>query len=221
MARRRDRLRMVIGQQALRHRHRQKRDPGLLDEGANVGVRLRVSSALAENDQRAFGSRQYVERARDRVGRRDLAGCCVDDAHQRVGADLGVNCSAQNRARQIEINAARASRDSRADRAGEANANVLRPLDPVGGFGERLGRVHLVELFVFALLQIDGGPIARPADLDHRKAIGRCIGESDHPVQKAGRRDGQTDAGLPCQIAGDRRCVAGGGLMAEADITDP
>src|SRR5208282_5934150 len=128
---------------------------------------------------------------------------------------------AQNRTRQIKVDAARASGDSGPDRARNTDADVLGPLDAVGGFGKGLGRVHLVELFVFALLQIDGGPIARSADLYHREAVGGGIRKSHHTVEKAGRRDGQADARLLRQIAGDRRRVTGGGFMAEADIAAP
>src|SRR5487761_1367054 len=66
-------------QQALGHRHRQERNAGLLDEGADVLVGLGVSRALAEEDERLFGLAQQGERAGDRFRRRDRSGRRIDD----------------------------------------------------------------------------------------------------------------------------------------------
>ena len=52
-----------VGQESLRHGHRQVRDAGLFDERADVGVGLRVRRALAEDDQRTLGALQQIERA--------------------------------------------------------------------------------------------------------------------------------------------------------------
>src|SRR6185295_18735845 len=91
---------------------------------------------------------------------------------------------------------------------------------PVGRFGVRLGRVHLVQLFVVALLEVDDGPFARPADLDHREAVHGGVGERHHAVQESGRRNSETDARLLRQKAGDRRGVASGLLVPESDEAD-
>ena len=73
-ARRARALRMRVGQQALAHAHRQERHAALLDELADRIVGLRVGRALAEDDQRALGALEHVERALDRVRRRNLRG---------------------------------------------------------------------------------------------------------------------------------------------------
>ena len=62
---RRSRLRVVVGQQALGHGHGQERDPGLLDECANVSVRLRISRTLAEDDERPLSFGQHLQGALD------------------------------------------------------------------------------------------------------------------------------------------------------------
>ena len=68
------RLRMVVGQQALGHRHRQERHAGPLDKRADLGVGPGIGRALAEDRERALGLRQQVERAADRFRRRELGG---------------------------------------------------------------------------------------------------------------------------------------------------
>src|SRR5579885_2047008 len=53
--------------------------------------------------------------------------------------------------------------------------------------------IHLVQLFVVALLQVDDRAVTGSADLNHRKPVGGRIRKRHHPVQEAGRRDGETD----------------------------
>jgi len=78
-ARRTRRLRMCVRQEAFRHAHRQEGDAGLFDQGADLLVDLCICCALAENDQRALGTLQQIERARDGGGSWTLGGCRVDD----------------------------------------------------------------------------------------------------------------------------------------------
>ena len=59
---------MRVRQQALGHRHRQVGDSAALDEGADVGVRLRVRRALAEDDERPLGALQQREGALHGLG---------------------------------------------------------------------------------------------------------------------------------------------------------
>jgi len=47
-------LHVVVGQQALGHRHRQVGDAGSFDQRADVGVGLRVGRAFAQKYQRAL-----------------------------------------------------------------------------------------------------------------------------------------------------------------------
>ena len=85
---------------------------------------------------------------------------------------------------------------------------------------ERLGDGELVHLLVVALLQIDDLALGRAGDQDHRKAVGRGMRERGQAVEEAGRRDGEADAGLLGQKAGDRRGVAGVLLVAERKHAD-
>ena len=78
------RLRMVVGQEALGHRHRQERDARRLDKRADLLVRPRIGRALAEDHQRALGIRQQFDGARDRLRRRRLRRRRVDDLDQRL-----------------------------------------------------------------------------------------------------------------------------------------
>ena len=84
-------------------------------------------------------------------------------------------------------------------------------------FAQRLGNRQLVHLFVIALLQIDDLALAGAADQNHRKAIGRGVGQGGQAVQKARRRDGKADARLLRQKPGGRGRVACKLLVAEGD----
>ena len=143
-ARRARRLRVRVGQEAFGHAHRHVRDAGLLDQGADVPVGLRVGRALAEDDQGALGA---------------LPGLRV----QNLGKKFG---------RQIEIDAARAAGDGRADRARHADADVRGMQDAEGRFAQGPGDGQLVHLLVIALLQVDDLALGRAADQDHREAVG-------------------------------------------------
>ncbi len=61
----RRRLRMIVGQQPLRHRHWQEWHARRLDEGTNLFIRLRVGGALSKQDQRTFCRPQQAERVGD------------------------------------------------------------------------------------------------------------------------------------------------------------
>ena len=152
---------MRVGQQAFAHAHRQERHTALLDEDADLIVGLRVGCALAENDQRALGALENVKRALDRVGRRDLRRRGVDHFHERLLAGLGIHDLAEKLSRQVEVDAAGAARDRGADRARNADADVLRVQNAEGSLAERLGDRELIHFLVVALLQVDDLTLGR------------------------------------------------------------
>ena len=219
-ARRAGALRMRVGQQALGHAHRQEGNAALLDERADRIVGLRVGRALAEDDQRPLGALQHVERALDRIRRRNLRRRRVDHLDQRLGAGLGVHHLAEQLGRQVEIDAARTARHRGADRARDADADVGGVQHAEGRLAQRLGDGELVHLLVVALLQVDDLALGRARDQDHREAVGGGVGERGQAVEEARRRHGEADAGLLRQEAGDRRGVAGVLLVAERDDAD-
>jgi hypothetical protein len=90
-ARRARALRMRVGQQALGHAHRQERNAALFDERADRVVGLRVGRALAENDQRALGALEHIERALDGGRSGKLRRRRIDDLDERLGASLRVH----------------------------------------------------------------------------------------------------------------------------------
>ena len=216
-ARRRRRLRVGVGQEALGHRHRQVGDAGLLDQGADLGVGARVRRAFAEDDERPLGALQHVERALDRVGRRDLARRRIDDLDERALAGRGVHRLREELGREIEVDAAGTARHCRADRARDADADVFGVEHAKRRLAQRLGDRELVHLLVVALLQVDDLALARAADQDHREAVGRRVGERRQAVQESGRGDGQADAGLAGEKARRRGGVAGMLLVAKRD----
>ena len=122
--------------------------------------------------------------------------------------------------RQIEIDAARTARDGGADRARHADADVCGVQHAERRLAERLGDGELVHLLVVALLQVDDLALGRARDQDHREAVGGGVGERGQAVEKARRRDGEADAGLLGQEAGDRRRIAGVLLVAEREDAD-
>ncbi len=213
-------LRMRVGQQAFAHAHRQERRAALLDEGADLIVGLRVGRTLAENDQRTLGALEDIERALDRVGRRNLRRRGIDHFHERLLAGLGIHHLAEKLGRQVEIDAAGAARDRGADRARNADADVLRMQNAEGRLAERLGDRELIHFLVVALLQVDDLALGRARDQDHREAVGGRVRERGEPVEKAGRRNGEADAGLFGQEAGDRGRIAGVLLVAERNHTN-
>ena len=216
-ARRARALRMRVGQKALGHAHRQERHAALFDESADRIVGLRIGGALAEDDQRALGALEHVERALDGVGRRNLRRRRVDDLDQRLLAGFRVHHLAEQFGRQIEIDAARTARNRGADRAREADADVGGMQHAERRLAQRLGDGELVHLLVVALLQVDDLALGRARDQDHREAVGRGVRQRGQPVEEAGRRHGEADARLLGQEAGDRRGVAGVLLVAERD----
>jgi hypothetical protein len=213
-------LRVGIGQDALGHAHRQERNAALFDQGADLVIGLRVGRALAENDQRALGTLEHVERTLDGGRSRKLGRCRVDDLDERLGSSLRVHDLREQLGRQIEIDAARTTGNRRADRARDADADVGGMQHAEGRLAERLGDRQLVHLFVVALLQVDDLALGRAADQDHRKAIGRGIGERRQAVEKAGSRHREAEAGFFRQKAGDGSRVAGVLLVPERDDAD-
>ena len=185
-----------------------------------VVIGLRVGRALAEDDQRALGALEDIERALDGGRRGNLRRRRVDDLDQRLRAGIRVHDLREQLGRQIEIDAARTARDRGADRARQADADVRGMQHAEGRLAERLGDRQLVHLLVVALLQVDDLALGRAADQDHRKAVGRGIGQRGQAVEKAGRRHREADAGLLRQEAGDCRCIAGVLLVPERDDAD-
>ena len=98
---RRRRLRVVVRQQPLGHGHGLEWDAGLLDEGTDVGVRLRVRRALAQEDEGPLRPGEQVQGAPDRfrVGR--LPRRRIDHADQRPRPGLAVQGGSQHVAREI------------------------------------------------------------------------------------------------------------------------
>jgi hypothetical protein len=78
--------------------------------------------------------------------------------------------------------------------ARNSNADIFGFADAESRLCVWLRRVHLIKFFVVALLEIDDRPVARPADLDHREAVGGRIRQRDNAVQKAGGRHLGVDA---------------------------
>ena len=103
------------------------------------------------------------------------------------GSGLRVDHLREQFARQIEIDAARTTGNRCADRARHADADVRGMQHAERRLAERLGNRQLVHLFVVALLQVDDLALGRAADQDHRKAVGRRIGQRRQAVEEAGR----------------------------------
>ena len=213
-------LRMQVRQQALGHAHRQERHAGLLDQRADRVVGLRIGGALAENDQWPLGGLEHVERALDRVRRGNLRRRRVDDLDQRLRAGGGIHHLPEQLGRQIEIDAAGTARHRGADRTRHADADVGGVQHAERRLAERLGDRELIHLLVVALLQVDDLALGRARDQDHREAVGGGVGERREPVEEAGRRHRQADAGLLREEAGDRGGVAGVLLVAEREHAD-
>ena len=103
-----------------------------------------------------------------------------------LAAGLRVHHLSEQFARQIEIDAARTTGNRCADRARHADADVRGMQHAERRLAERLGNRQLVHLFVVALLQVDDLALGRAADQDHRKAVGRRIGQRSQTVEEAG-----------------------------------
>jgi hypothetical protein len=210
-------LRVRVRQEALGHRHWQIRDAGAFDQCADVGVGLRISRALAKQDQRLFGAGQQRQRAVNSVGRGNLARHCIDHLDQRPFGMRHFDGLRKQLGRQVEVDAAWTARDGCTNRPRYTDADVFHFVDPVGGLGVRPGGVQLVHLFVVALLQIDDFALARTRNQDHRKAVGGGVGQRRQAVQETGRGYRQADARLLRDVASNGRCVAGVLLVPEAD----
>ena len=219
-ARRTRTLRMGVGQKTLAHAHRQERNAALLDQGADRVIGLRIGGAFAEDDQGALGTLEDIERALDRGRRGNLGRCRVDHLDERLGSGLRVHHLREKLGGQIEIDAARTPRHRRPDRPRQADADVRGMQHAERRLAEGLGDRQLVHLFIVALLQVDDLALGRAADQDHRKAVGRGVGQRRQAVEKAGRRHREADAGLLGQEAGDRGRIAGVLLVTERDDAD-
>jgi hypothetical protein len=194
---------MRIGKQALRHAHRQERRAGFFDKRADGVVGLRISRALAEDEERFLRRAEYFDRALHRARRRNLRGCGVDHLDERLRAGVRIHHLREKLRRQVEIDAARTPRNGRADRAGNADADVLCMQDAVGRLAHRLGDGELIHLLVVALLQVDDLPLRGARDQDHREAVRGGVRECGQAIEKAWRGDREADAGLFGEIARD------------------
>ena len=211
---------MGVGQQALGHAHRQERNAALFHQRAEFVVGLRIGGALAEDDQRTFCTFQHIERALDRIGRRNLRRRSIDHFHQRFLAGLRVHHLTEQFCGQIEIDAARTAGHRGADRARKTNADIGRMQHPERRLAQRLGNRELIHLFIVALLQVDDLAFGRTGDQDHRETVGSGVRERGQAVEKTGSRHRETHAGLFGQVTGDRCRITGVLLMAERNDAD-
>ncbi len=164
---------------------------------------------------------EYFERSLDGIRRGDLARSRVHYFYQRLLAFHRVDGLREQPGRQVQIHTARTAGDSRANRTGHANADIFGVQHAIGGLGVWPRGIQLVHLLVVALLQIDDLPLAGSANQDHRKAVGRGIGERRQAVQKAGRGHGQANARLFGHEASDGCRVTRMLFMAKADEAHP
>ncbi len=84
----------------------------------------------------------------------------IDDLDQRLPAGLGVETGAEHLGGQVEIDAAGPPGDRGADRPRDADADILRAVDPVRRLGVGPGGGELVHLLVIALFEIDDRAVA-------------------------------------------------------------
>src|SRR5262249_40920852 len=143
---------------------------------------------LAEYDQGAFGAFQHFERTFDRIGTGDLRGRRINDLHERLFSGLCRHHLTEQFGRQIKVDAARTTGNSSADRSRKPDANILRVQYAEGRLAQWLGDRQLVHFLVVALLQVDDLTLGRTRDEDHRKAVGRRVGERGQSVEEAGGR---------------------------------
>ena len=214
-------LRVIVRKQAFGHAHRQIRNAALLDQSADFGIGLRVCSPFAEDNQRALGTFQHIERTRDRIRSGDLTRRRIDNLDERLGAGLGIHNLPEQFCGQIKIDAARTAGHSRANGARHSNTDVFRMQDAIGRLAQGLGDGQLVHLLIVALLKIDNFTLGRARDQDHRPAIGGGMRQRGQAVEETGGRHRQADTGLLRQVARNGRCIARILLMAERDDAHP
>ena len=178
------RLRVRVRQQPLGHAHRQIGHAALLHQRPDVVIGLRVGGPLPEDDQRALGFFEHLERPCDRLGGGQLTRRRLDDLDEGLCPRLGLYDLRQDLRREVQIDPAWATRNGGADGARHANADVLGTQDTVGRFTERLRNGELVHLFIVALLQIHDLTLGRAADQDHRKAVGCGVRQGGETVEK-------------------------------------
>ena len=106
--------------------------------------------------------------------------------HSDCAPAVCVDDLAEHRGRNVQVDAAGPAGHRGADRPGDAAADVLGAVHPVGGLRERFRRRHLVEFLVVAAFEVDDVAIAGTRDLHHRKAVRRGVGQRDQPVEEPG-----------------------------------
>src|SRR5262245_4636319 len=206
---------MRIGQQPFAHAHWQKWRAALLDARAYLIVGLRVGRTLAEDDQWTLCAFQDIEGAFDRFRSWNLRRRGIDHLYERLLSGLGIHHLTEQLGRQIQIDTARTSGNSCADRARKPDADVLRMEHAEGRLAKGLGDRELVDLLVVAVVQVDDLTIGGARHKDYGEAIGGGVGERSQTVKKPGSRNGKTNARLLGEEAGDRRCIARVLLMAK------
>ena len=168
-----------------------------------------------------MGAFEHIERALHRIGRGNLARRRVHNFNQGSRTSRRVHGLREQFGRHIQVHAAGAARQCRADGARNAHADVLRVQDTERRFAQRLGNRQLVHFFVIALLEVNDLALAGAADQNHREAIGRGIGQGSQAVQKARRGDGQADARLLGQKPGGSGGITSVLFVAEGDHPHP
>jgi hypothetical protein len=161
-----------------------------------------------------------IERAHNCRRRRYLRRRRVDNLDERPSASVCVHQLGEKLGRQVEIDAAWTAGNGGADRPRHADTDVRGMQYAKGRLAERFGDGQLVHLFVIALLKVDDFALRRAADQDHRKAVGRSVGQRRQTVEKSRSRHREADARLFRQEARDRGCVAGVLLVPERDDPD-
>ena len=185
-ARRGGGLLVRVGQQALRHRHRQVGNAGLLDQARISASACAYAAPLPRmiSGRLAPFSRSSARLTASGAGIWRGAGSTTLISDFLPG--LRVDALGEQLRGQIEVDAARAAGHGGADGARDADADVLGVQHAEGGLAERLGDGELVHLLVVALLQVDDLALARAADEDHREAVGGGMGERVRPFRKPG-----------------------------------
>jgi hypothetical protein len=145
----------------------------------------------------------------------------IDHLDQRLLAGGGIHGLREQLGRQVEVDAAGAAGQGRADRACDAHADVLCMQHAERGLAQRLGDRKLVHLLVVALLQVDDLALARAGDQDHREAVGGGVGQRREAIQETGRGHGEADAGLLREEAGGGSGIARVLLVTERNNANP
>ena len=141
----------------------------------------RLVGAAADEDHRAFGLRQQAGGARD---------CILVERHVRVRRQrrqqLDLGFGGEHIGRQLDPNRPRAPGLQFAERLPDQAGRVLRPLDPLGPFGERAQDADLVgDLVQQAVALADGAARDLADEREHARAGRIGGGERRRRVEEA------------------------------------